>query len=460
MNPSQLLVLVPELLVVVIGLLLTLQARLGGWRLLTLVAALLAGVAAGLEVWQGATLISIVPGLYVQDRFALCAKAALLAGLFALLVVAPLEEGRGARGLPLAALATLGGMVALSSPSLPLLWAAASVAFLAGVAAGSPRLGELGRSVLGLVGAAVVLSGVGVLALCLIGHTTSLDGLRQALERDGGGTAAGLITMLAASGLLLPLLLLPARAWHGASGTAVGEAVLGAIVSGSALLVGSRLLAAGFPLGPTWGPYLAVLAAVGAVVFGLLAISSGSPRQLVAWLVCGQAAWAMAALGAHDRLGTAGTIYLVGCFTVAAAAAPLMVATLPETGQGLQGMAARQPWRGVGLTLVLLSLAGAPPLGGFFGEISIAAALVDARLTWLLGATLFGGALCVWAVLRLLIRAWLDPVQEDAHHHASSASVLHTAATLVGLLVLAYGLFAYPIQGLAIQGAEAIGLLR
>jgi NADH-quinone oxidoreductase subunit N len=231
-------------------------------------------------------------------------------------------------------------------------------------------------------------------------------------------------------------------------------------VSGTALLVAAKLLGAGFPVGPTWGPYLAVLAAVGAVVFGLLAMSAGSPRQLVAWLVCAQAAWAMAALGAHDRLGTAGTIYLVGCFTVAAAGAPLMVATLPETGQGLQGLAARQPWRGIGLTLVLLSLAGAPPLGGFFGEISIAAALVDARLTWLLGAALLGGALCVWAVLRLLIRAWLDPVQEDAHQHTPSSSVLQTTATLVGLLVLAYGLFAYPIQGLAIQGAEAIGLLR
>lgn len=458
---TQLPVLVPELLVVVIGLLLALQARLGSRRLLTLVAALLAGLAAGIEVWKGAALMTIVPGLYVQDRFTLCAKAALLAGLFALLVVAPLEPSRGTRGLPLAALATLAGMVAVSSASLPLLWVAASIAFLAGVAAGSPRLGELGRSVIGLVGAAVVLSGLGVLGLCLIGHTASLDGLRHSLQGNGAGVATGLVTMLAASGLLLPLLLLPARAWHGASAAAAGEGVLGAIVSGTALLVGSRLLAAGFPAGPTWGPYLAVLAAAGAVVFGLLAMSAGSPRQLVAWLVCGQAAWAVAALGAHDRLGTAGTIYLVGCFTVAAATAPMMVASLPETGQGLQGLAARQPWRGVGLTLVLLSLAGAPPLGGFFGELSIAAALVDARLTWLLGAVLFGGALCVWAVLRLLIRVWLDPVQEDAHRHTpSSSTVPQTAATLVGLLVLAYGLFAYPIQGLAIQGAEAIGLLR
>jgi NADH-quinone oxidoreductase subunit N len=459
MTGPPLLVLAPELIVVVIGLLLILQARLGGWRLLSLIAALLALIAAGLEVWQGAVLTSIVPGLYVQDRFALCGKAALLAGLFALLLVSPLEGRRGGRALPLAALATLAGMVAVSSASLPLLWGAASVAVLAGVAAGSPRLGDVGRPVLGLVAAAVVLSGVGVLVLALLAHGQTLTGVRQALGGGRAQTVAGAVTMVAASGFVLPLLLLPARAWRGASGTAVGEAVLGAIVSGTAVLATAKLVAAGFPVGPTWGPYLAVLAAAGSVVFGLLALAAGSPRQLVSWLICGQGAWAVAGLAAHDRLGTAGSIYLVGCFVVAAAGAPLMVATLPETGQGLQGLASRQPWRGVGLTLVLLSLAGAPPVGGFFGELSIAAALVDARLTWLLGAVLFGGALCIWAVIRLLIRAWLDPAQDEAHRQTSS-SVLQTAATLVGLLVLAYGLFAYPIQGLAVQGAEALGLLR
>ena len=45
----------------------------------------------------------------------------------------------------------------------------------------------------------------------------------------------------------------------------------------------------------------------------------------------------------------------------------------------LAGMGALRPARAAGLALAFLSLAGAPPLAGFFGEFAVAAALAPER---------------------------------------------------------------------------------
>jgi NADH-quinone oxidoreductase subunit N len=251
--------------------------------------------------------------------------------------------------------------------------------------------------------------------------------------------------------------LLPMRALSGEEEPAVQEAVLGSLVNGAVVLGSVKLLAALFGAGPEWGPYLAVVAAAGALVCGLIALAARSLRGLAAWLVTGQTAWVAAALAAHDQLGTASAVYLLGGLMLAASAAPLLAAGLSGSRAGISGLALRQPWRWLGLSLALLSLAGAPPLAGFFGEFTVALELVRSQLAWVLAFGLLGAAVGLWAVARLLIVAWLEPEHDERRLPAAGWPL---AAFLTAVLLLAYGVFAYPIHGLAVQGAEALGLFR
>src|SRR5207237_4992 len=77
----------------------------------------------------------------------------------------------------------------------------------------------------------------------------------------------------------------------------------------------------------------------------------------------------------HDQRGGAAALLLVGALLVSATAAPVLAHGMQGSG-GPAGLGRRDPLRAAGLSLALLSLAGAPPLAGVFGEFAVAAELV------------------------------------------------------------------------------------
>jgi len=157
----------------------------------------------------------------------------------------------------------------------------------------------------------------------------------------------------------------------------------------------------------------------------------------------------------------------LGAAVVALCAAPVLLGSLEasvilaEVG-GLAAFARREPARAAGLALAGLSLAGAPPLAGFFGEFAVAAALAADHLFWLVGVLLVSGLLAVFGALRIVQGAFLEGTEEPGLRAPRRGSRVFVPASVGGLLVVlllcAYGLFADPISGLAFQGAEALGL--
>ncbi len=119
--------------------------------------------------------------------------------------------------------------------------------------------------------------------------------------------------------------------------------------------------------------------------------------------------------------------------------------------------------RAAGLGLAMLSLAGAPPLAGFFGELTVAAALAQSGNFVLLGLGLLGSVMSIAAVIGTLRVLYIQSPLEEARRGAAAAlpavTGLSTAGAVVFCVVIAaYGVFGNPILGLADQGAEALGL--
>ncbi|MBO0708799.1 MAG: hypothetical protein J2P44_10575, partial [Candidatus Dormibacteraeota bacterium] len=175
----------------------------------------------------------------------------------------------------------------------------------------------------------------------------------------------------------------------------------------------------------------------------------------VGWLALGQTGWAVGALAAHGRMGTAAGIFLVVAVGLAGATAPLLAAGLDGPRAGVAGLGGRQPGRGIGLSVTLLSLAGAPPAAGFFGLFWGGFAMVQSGLIWVLCALLLAAALGTWAVVRVLILLWIEPELEE---HRPGGPITALSGLLAAAVVLLFGVLANPISNLALQAAEAIGL--
>jgi NADH-quinone oxidoreductase subunit N len=437
----------------------------GGRRVMPAVVALVTLVAFGIELWAGATLATYFGGGLVQDRFALFAKAAvLLAATVAFAVVDWPAEDSLTIGLAMPLLATFGTMVVASAGDLVALWAGLEVAAAAAVVMVAMRRPDLALRLVVTGGVASALLLTGFAFLYATAGTSDLAVLRAVLYSGAPTLALAIPIFMVISGLavraaLAPFQLASIPASLGASPLGAGM-VLG-LVAAAAALVAIKLLAALSPIPSVYSPYLAVVAAVAMVGGGVAALAAQSPRAKLAYLATGQMGWVAAGLVTHYRSGLAASLFLLGAFAVAATCGPAVMGRAEGGEPALAGMGLLRPARAAGLALAMLSLAGAPPLAGFFGEFAVAAALAQSGHFALLALGILGSVVGLAGVAGTLRMMYVQGPPDEARR-TTRLPVL-TALSSLGavafcIVIAAYGILSSPILGLADQGAEALGL--
>jgi len=465
------LVLVPEAIVVATAVLLLLAARFGASRSLRkYLPAIVAGlvlVALVLELWLGATLATLFGGGFVQDRFALFAKAAVLLAAGTAIAVADWSaEDSLSIGLAMPLVAAFGVMVAASAGDFVALWAGLELAGAAGVVLVGLRRPDLGLRLLITGGVATSLLVVGFAFVYATAGTADLSTARQMLQSAAPTLPLAIPILLLLGGLAMRAGIAP---FHIANGPAsLGATPLGAglvlgLVAVAALVVTIKLVAILTAVPEAFSPYLAVVAGVAMVGGGAAALAVRAPRARLVYLAVGQAGWVAAGLSTHYRGGLGGALFLLGAFALAATCGPAVLGGAEGGEASLAGMGVLRPARAAGIAMAFLSLAGAPPLAGFFGQFAVAAALAQGGHFELLAIGLLGSVLSLVAALGTLRVLYIQSPPEEGRRAVGFALPAWTRFSTAGAVVLclaiaAYGMFGNPILGLAYQGAEALGL--
>ena len=166
-----------------------------------------------------------------------------------------------------------------------------------------------------------------------------------------------------------------------------------------------------------WSPVLAALAALSILLGNFVALAQTNVRRLLAYSAVAHGGYTLLGVVAGGREGFSATLFYTSIYAVTLIGAFAVVgAVRRESGgdnlQNFSGLAARSPFLAACMSIFFLSLAGLPPLAGFFGKFYLFSAAFRAGgnhgLLWLVAVALFGSFVSLYYYLIVLKVIFVD----------------------------------------------------
>jgi NADH-quinone oxidoreductase subunit N len=168
---------------------------------------------------------------------------------------------------------------------------------------------------------------------------------------------------------------------------------------------------------PGWVPVLAMLVAASMLLGNLAAIVQTSVRRLLAYSAIAHAGYMLLGILPHSGQGLAALVYYVITYALATLGAFGVVAIVEGRAGGDRlsdfiGLSRRAPVLAMCMAVFLLSLAGIPPLAGFFGKFYVFTAALSTDptglgLLWLVVVALAMSAVSFYYYLQVLKQIYI-----------------------------------------------------
>lgn len=436
----------------------------------------LAGLGLALAVLLCLPSPTALPGaILVHDPLTRLFKAALLLLAGGTLLLGGGENSRSktrAESRALLLFALIGLMAVIGTENLLVIFIGLELASLAlyilvAFEAPGPRPAEaaLKYFFIGSVAAAFLLFGMSL--LFGISGSVELRGIAEAIGGAGGDPVLLAAIAFILVGFGFKVAAVPFHLWAPdvyqtapapvAGFIASASKVAGFFIAAKFMLIGLGAAAGnadwgGFAAG--WAPLLAIVAALSMLVGNIGALAQRSVARIMAFSGVGHSGFVLAALAAAQTEALRAVLFYSLIYGLANLAAFGVIGQVRrchgnDQMEAFAGLGRSSPIAAGALALALLSLAGLPPLVGFFGKFQLFAATLSggidpaARL-WLVGLALFMSAVSLYYYLRILKTVFFaEPTSaEPTTQRDIPAQAVFIAC---GALLILLGLFPGPL---------------
>ena len=276
--------------------------------------------------------------------------------------------------------------------------------------------------------------------------------------------------MLVLVGLGFKIAAFPFQIWapdvyQGAPTPTTAFLAVGSKAAGFVLLL--RVLFTAVPsVTHTWANLLIIISAITILYGNLCAIPQRNLKRLLGYSSIAHAGYLLLGVAAMNANGQVALLYYLAgyVFTVMAAFFVITLVlrqTATEDISGLAGLNQRSPLLAATLTIAMVSLAGIPPLAGFFGKFLLLKAIIEQAPAhpgyYCLAFTALVGVVISLYYYFGVIRAiyWSKDAVDTAPIELSSPAKLSIWACIAGIFWL--GLFPNTVLNLANQAAAVFG---
>ncbi len=445
-------------------------------RLLETFAVVLFAVAGAMVLQQSGKQVTF-NGAFVADGFGRFMKVLTLVGAAAAVVMSSdyiRREGMAKFEYPiLIVLATIGMMMMISANDLIALYVGVELQSLAlyVVAAmnrDDAKSSEAGLKyfVLGALSSGMLLYGMS-LVYGFTG-TVTFDGIAASLSQSGAGAPKiglglvfGLVFM--AAGLAFKISAVPFHMWtpdvYEGSPTAV-TAFFAAAPKMAAMAMTVRVFVGAFPAAIGDWRQIIIFVAVGSMVLGAFAaIGQRNIKRLMAYSSIGHMGFALVGLAAGTLNGVQGVAIYMAIYLVMTLGTFACILCMRRNGQMVEdieelgGLSQSQPLMAFCLSMLLFSLAGIPPLAGFFAKFYVFTAAIEAKLYYLAVIGVVASVVGAYYYLRIVKIIYFDKPKGEFE---TMTPALKGVLAVSSALVLMFWLVPGPLVSSALAAAKSL----
>lgn len=218
----------------------------------------------------------------------------------------------------------------------------------------------------------------------------------------------------------------------------------------AAFAITLRILVEALPsLQAYWVQILIVISVLSMLFGNLLAIAQTNMKRMLAYSSIAHIGYTLLGIlaGPDSTLGYSAAMFYIVTYVMVAAGAFAIITLMSRNGVELdkledyRGLNARNPWLAFMMLLLLFSMAGVPPMVGFFAKLGLLEALVQAHHVWLAVVALLFALIGVYYYLRVVMLMYFEePVEAVANTPIIVSSDMMAAISLNGVAALLLGL--------------------
>ena len=435
-------------------------------------------VLAGLGLWIGLEpegTSTAFNGAFINDGFARFSKVVILFSASIVLMMSQDYLKRNALlkfEFPiLVALSVVGMMMMVSSGDLMALYMGLellSVALhvLAAFRRDSVRATEAGLMycVRGALCSGLLLYGASL--IYGFAGTTTFAGITAAVGEEGLSTGLLIGMVFLITGFAFKVSAVPFHMWapdvYEGSPTPV-TAFFATAPKAAAMSLFARVMFDAFG-GATaeWGQVVALLSFFSMFLGAIAAIGQTNIKRLMAYSSIGHMGYAMMGLAAGTGEGVQSMLIYVVVYVATNIGVFAFILNMEKDGQAVTDIASLnmysqvEPLRAAALMVLMFSLAGAPPLVGFFSKVFVVQAAINADLLWLAIAGMIASVIGAYYYIRIIYLMYFGEPRDPLD---GSMPAFHWAALMASAFVMVVGVInLFGVESLA--GAAAATLLK
>lgn len=412
-------------------------------------------------------------GAFVDDGFARYAKSLMLiSGAVIILMSKDYLEKNNLLKFEypiLIALATVGMMMMVSAGDLMALYMGLELQSLALYVVAAFRRDSLKSTeaglkyfVLGALSSGLLLYGASL--IYGFSGTTVFSGIASTIDGNGLGLGMifGLVFMCA--GMAFKVSAAPFHMWtpdvYEGSPTPV-TAFFATAPKVAAACLFARVMHDAFPEAQAdWTQIIAFLSVASMFLGAIAAIGQTNIKRLMAYSSIAHMGFALMGLAAGTEGGVQALLIYMAIYIVMNIGTFAFILNMERDGRAVTDIRALnqystvEPARAAALAVLMFSLAGIPPMVGFFGKFYVLKAAIEADMAWLAIAGVIASVIGAFYYLRIIYYMYFGSEVEPL---TGKMPALHYALLMASAAIMLFGVInLFGLEGYAASAAEAL----